>query len=48
MKDIEMTLNWIKAYAVGWAVTLAGFSVVLWFYVDAMRRYGLLPEGGAL
>lgn len=42
MKDKEMLLNWIKAYAAGAAVTVIGFAAVTWIYVDALRRYGLL------
>ena len=42
MKDREMTLNWIKAYAVGVAVTVIGFAGIMCFYADALRRYGLL------
>ena len=47
MTDREMTINWIKAYAIGVTVTLAGFAGIMCFYADALRSYGLL-EGGAL
>lgn len=47
MKDKEMFLNWIKAWAFSIAVNAAVFAGLFWFYGDALLRHGLL-EGGAL
>jgi hypothetical protein len=48
MKDIEMTLNWIKAWALALAVAPVAFVAVYVVYGLALRSYGLLPGGGAL
>lgn len=45
MKDIETTLNWIKAWSISIAVNAAAILAVYWLYADAMQRHGLL--GGA-
>lgn len=47
MKDIEMTLNWIIAWALALAIAPVAFVAVYVVYGLALRSYGLL-EGGAL
>ena len=45
MKDANMTnmtINWIKAYAIAIAISVAAFAGVMYLYADALRSYGLL------
>lgn len=48
MKDREMFLNWIKAWALALAIVPVAFAAVYYAYGLALRSYGLLPAGGAL
>ena len=48
MKDREMTINWIKAWALALAIAPVAFVAVYVAYGLALRSYGLLPAGGAL
>ena len=48
MKDREMFLNWIKAWALALAIAPVAFVAVYVAYGLALRSYGLLPAGGAL
>ena len=43
-----MRVNWIMAWAMALAIAPAAIAAVYVAYALAMRRYGLLPAGGAL
>ena len=42
MSNANMAINWIKAYAIGIAISVAGFAGIMYLYADALRSYGLL------
>lgn len=46
MKDREMFLNWVTAWAL--AIAPVAYVAVYVVYGLALRSYGLLPAGGAL
>ena len=46
--DPEMTINWIKAWALACVVVPIAFAAVYYAYGLALRHYGLLPSGGAM